>query len=84
MTSLADSKFLVSCKIGDIATAKIEWQKIVDTQNYRAIVGFGFFGAFENGHNTICEWISELHPFFVFERRRGGFTSAKIDKSKSF
>ena len=82
--SLANSKFFVSCRVGDIATAKIELQKIVGTQYYRAIMESAFVGAFKNGHGNICEWISGLHPIFVFERRRGGLTSARIDRSKKF
>jgi hypothetical protein len=81
--SLVDSRFCIACRVGNLQLAKSELKNIVGTNGYRAIIATSFSQAWTFGHDSICEWISEMHPFFVFERRRG-FTIAKIDRTKNF
>ena len=80
---LVDSRFCIACRAGNLQSAKSQLKNIVDTNGYRAIIETSFCNAWKFGHHSICEWISEMHPFFVFERRRG-FTIAKIDRTKNF
>lgn len=84
MFNLSDSKFYNACCNGDIEAAKTELEKIVGMPYYRPIIESSFLMAFRKGKNDICEWISTLHPRFVFERRGPGFTSARVDSSKEF
>ena len=81
--SAVDSDFYIACRRGNLQLAKSELKNIVGTNGYRAIITTSFSQAWTFGHDSICEWISEMHPFFVFERRRG-FTIAKIDRTKNF
>jgi hypothetical protein len=81
--SLVDSRFCIACRAGNLQLAKSELKNIVNTNGYRAIIETSFSQAWTFGHDTICEWISEMHPFFVFERRRG-FTMVKVDRTKDF
>ena len=81
--SVVNSDFFIACRRGDLQLAKSELKNIVGTSLYRAIIHTSFCNAWTFGHDNICEWISEMHPFFVFERRHG-FTVAKVDRTKNF
>jgi len=81
--STHDSDFCIACRRGDLELAKSELQNIVGAKLYRPIITTAFVVAAELGQDNICNWISELHPFFVFERRRG-FTITKVDRTKNF
>jgi len=81
--SALDSDFYIACRRGNLQSAKSELKNIVGTNGYRAMIETSFSQAWTFGHDTICEWISEMHPFLVFERRRG-FTMIKVDRTKNF
>ena len=81
--SAIDSDFCIACRAGNLQLAKSELKNIVGTNVYRAIIETSFSQAWTFGHDSICEWISEMHPFFVVERRRG-FTMVKVDRTKNF
>ena len=81
--STFDSDFYIACRAGNLQLAKSELKNIVGTDLYRAIIETSFSQAWTFGHDNICEWISGMHPFFVFERRLG-FTMVKVDITKNF
>jgi hypothetical protein len=81
--SAVDSDFYIACRAGNLQLAKSALKNIVGTDLYRAIIETSFSQAWTFGHDNICEWISGMHPFFVFERRLG-FTIVKIDRTKNF
>jgi hypothetical protein len=81
--SAFDSDFCIACRRGDLQLAKSELKNIVGTNLYRPLIERSFVVAAELGHHSICEWISEMHPFFVFEHRCG-FTVAKVDRTRNF
>jgi hypothetical protein len=96
--SAVDSDFCIACRAGNLQLAKSELKNIVGTNLYREILETSFSQAWTFGRDNICEWISGMQPFFVFERRRGftiakignillkkpGTTPAKIDRTKNF
>jgi hypothetical protein len=81
--SAVDSDFYIACRAGNLRLAKAELKNIVGTDLYRAIIETSFSQAWTFGHDNICEWISSMHPFFVFERRLG-YTMVKVDRTKNF
>jgi hypothetical protein len=81
--SAVDSDFYIACRAGNLQLAKAELKNIVGTDLYRAIIETSFSQAWTFGHDNICEWISGMHPFFVFERRLG-YTMVKVDRTKNF
>ena len=81
--STFDSDFYIACRAGNLQLAKSELKNIVGTNGYRAIIETSFSQAWTFGHDNICEWISGMHPFFVFERRLG-YTMVKVDRTKNF
>ena len=81
--SAVDSDFYIACRAGNLQLAKSELKNIVGADLYRAIIETSFSQAWTFGHDNICEWISGMHPFFVFERRLG-YTMVKVDRTKNF
>ena len=52
--SLTKSKSIITCRIGDIATAKIELSKIIGTKSYRPIMECLI--CYEAGKIIVCEF----------------------------